>query len=662
MKSLFWIFLCLAIFYSSTTTAKPNIEETYIKIDGIEYKLNLKISDIIGRIEFYIDNKKTELHTDSKLYQGSINGIDNSWIAISAINDKWSGLASAYNKLYEIDGKTFNSVIGKYGQLNINGVLLAEELAFLEDYDINHICPLDHSNYEKSSTAVSQILPSPEYIANDSPLFAVQGINTAANVALAIDEFCTARYGNNNAVARALSLLNSADAIYRKDLGIALKNIALRAYTQSNKLPINNKNDKNAFSLINDVLINQNDVFKSSEKTLGALITCRDLSVAGAGNAVAGVAYIATTCELINGQNGAISISEDLRSQGFAAVILAHEIGHNFGARHDPGSTSCPTSKFIMSPFLNPQALPTEFSSCSRTDIANHISTGNCYKTPIDMKITLEDIEPSINKNVTQGQTSTRSYNVTNSANAAIKNIPITAVLKNNDNSNVVNAVYTDISLNGTSCKIATNRQNYTCVIPTIKAGATLILNEIITTTGIGEFKTTVEYKNNNSGPYSDINTQNNRIEVIVNIVPDTPPEAPTNVTASSKANGDIEVKWKDNSSNEEGFKIERTVANTINSTVVIASNLPPNTTIFLDTNTNLGTQYLYLVSASNSKGTTAAANVTTATSTAASSSDSSGGGGGAFYIFMIIMMMLIRIKSPKQERITINKFFPRLP
>ena len=126
---------------------------------------------------------------------------------------------------------------------------------------------------------------------------------------------------------------------------------------------------------------------------------------------------------------------------------------------------------------------------------------------------------------------------------------------------------------------------------------------------------------------------------------------------AISKSNGDIEVKWKDNSNNEDSYRVERTIENTANSTVIIAPNLPPNTTSYLDPDTTIGTKYSYLISAKNSKGTTAAANLATATSTMSTAvSGGGGGGGGAVYLLPLILLIS---KALKKFRFHVIKGYP---
>jgi hypothetical protein len=87
------------------------------------------------------------------------------------------------------------------------------------------------------------------------------------------------------------------------------------------------------------------------------------------------------------------------------------------------------------------------------------------------------------------------------------------------------------------------------------------------------------------------------------------PPAAPSNLTAKITSSSAISLAWKDNSNNEEGFKIERRTGNGSFSAVAA---LGPDMTSYLDNNLNAGTTYTYRVRA---YGTTSHSNYSNETS-----------------------------------------------
>ena len=97
---------------------------------------------------------------------------------------------------------------------------------------------------------------------------------------------------------------------------------------------------------------------------------------------------------------------------------------------------------------------------------------------------------------------------------------------------------------------------------------------------------------------------------------PLTPPAAASNLVATSAGLTQINLTWKDNSSNETGFKIERSPNG--NDTWTLITTTAANATSYSDsTGLTSGTQYFYRVRATNSIGDAANSNIASATTAA---------------------------------------------
>ena len=93
----------------------------------------------------------------------------------------------------------------------------------------------------------------------------------------------------------------------------------------------------------------------------------------------AGIAYVRTVCDVENG----VSISSRSYGTTISALIMAHELGHNFGAEHDgePG-TSCASVSggFIMASSVSGYST---FSQCSIDSMQPVLAAASCV-TPAE--------------------------------------------------------------------------------------------------------------------------------------------------------------------------------------------------------------------------------------------------------------------------------------
>ena len=101
---------------------------------------------------------------------------------------------------------------------------------------------------------------------------------------------------------------------------------------------------------------------------LAHLFTGRDLN-----GGTIGIAYVGVLCNSGFGYG----VNQNLNSDTRSALVVAHELGHNFGARHDDNPDFCPagTIRGIMNSSINNSE---EFSQCSLDAMSDEVATAGC--------------------------------------------------------------------------------------------------------------------------------------------------------------------------------------------------------------------------------------------------------------------------------------------
>lgn len=175
-----------------------------------------------------------------------------------------------------------------------------------------------------------------------------------------------ARYGDSSNAVIA-SIINSAEAIYERQLGLRFRIVRQHVYTDSS--PYTSTDSGTLLKLFTGNAENRANLSTGTgdfheEVDLKHLFTGKDMD-----GSVIGIAYIGTVCAAPALAFGVTQAYVDAATPG----IFAHELGHNFGGFHDVSDRGG-----LMYPSISiPSA--TRFSAVSVQEVSDHLGrNGGC--------------------------------------------------------------------------------------------------------------------------------------------------------------------------------------------------------------------------------------------------------------------------------------------
>ncbi|MCX5687463.1 MAG: carboxypeptidase regulatory-like domain-containing protein, partial [Candidatus Omnitrophica bacterium] len=138
------------------------------------------------------------------------------------------------------------------------------------------------------------------------------------------------------------------------------------------------------------------------------------------------------------------------------------------------------------------------------------------------------------------------------------------------------------------------------------------------TKTAIGDFNAPITgLSSNNTYHFRAVARNNDGISYGANMSFTTPisiPATPTNLTATASDSTQIDLNWQDNSKNETGFKIERSLnPNAVSKNWSQIATVSKDVTTYSNLNLNANTTYYYRVKAYNEKGESGYSNIANA-------------------------------------------------
>jgi hypothetical protein len=268
-------------------------------------------------------------------------------------------------------------------------------------------------------------------------------------------------------IAAMLARLNIVEGIFSEQVGLLILATDVRL------IPAN----ADPFTSTKGVtLLEQVGTYRSATpevraRGLAHLMTGKDLD-----GTTAGIAFVRTVCDVERG----VSLSSRSFGTTISALIMAHELGHNFGAEHDgEAGTVCGGvgGGFIMAPSVSGY---TTFSQCSIDTMQPVLAQASCVTPAEYADVTVDADVTSVTGE--GGQPFTLPFTVRSKGNTTAQEVELTVVLPNN-------AAFTIDSVSSTLGSCGVSAFTATCVLGSMAPDASAQVSVVARSSSAANFQ-----------------------------------------------------------------------------------------------------------------------------------------------------------------------------
>ncbi len=449
--------------------------------------------------------------TKTEPLQGTVDGIPGSWVRITRSTSGLRGMLFDGQQMYAIEPAADVAAVAVQPLDAASGETVIYRLA-------DAVMPVETMSCE---IAVPDETPeSPptaedalEQLSTELHTYKIAAAAAMKQVRIGVVgdyEFVT-QFSTTQPEDAIVARMNIVDGIFSTQLGVKVSLAPPTLFRTAS--------DPFTKSKASDLLLEVRNFRNGSQaqRALGVthLMTGRNLDTT-----TVGIAYIGGVC---SSQFGS-SLSQSGMNTTQAALIAAHEIGHNFGAPHDGESGACSTTptSFLMAPQLNGSD---QFSSCSVQQIQPHVNNETCLTAYIPPDASISVTNGTLTATV--GTALVASFAVRATGDDASANVSVTVSLP-------ASVTIQSVSANGGTC--TSGAGTATCSLGTLAAGDARQVDLNVTPTQAGALALNLQLDSSN-----DPNSSNDTGTITINAaetVVTPPPEPPSSGGGTGSASG----------------------------------------------------------------------------------------------------------------------------
>ena len=337
-------------------TAQARSTARALRFDAYGRRFNLALSN---------NDKWTQLSKSrgatARTYRGELNGRSDSWVRLTQVGNATHGLIWDGEELY---------AVAPANEVNKGGTgtvifRLADTATNNTEFCSAHTSP----DNESGATLYSAVQDDARKVAAEAVLGDDVGDEVTAQLQLhlsvLIDAAFRAQYASDAAAIDAVIVrLNNVDGIFSSQFNTDVDAASIELAEQV--APLSSSSD--AQTLLRSLAAQRAANARLYGTGITHLFTGRDLS-----GTVVGLAYVDQVCD---GSYGAALSESRSRGTWFDSLVIAHELGHSFGAPHDGEAECADTPKsFLMSPYINGSD---RFSNCSSDVVQRRLQKASC--------------------------------------------------------------------------------------------------------------------------------------------------------------------------------------------------------------------------------------------------------------------------------------------